>query len=238
MPTWAAASHDPRKSGYVRIYRSLLGHPAFRNDAEAMAFAYLVMKACWRDDSVRYRNHRFTLSRGQLAMTIRDLAQHMDRGKGWVERLLDRLRNETMIETMVVNKILVITVCNYDEYQADPGTGLTPGETTDGAHARRHRDAEQVIQEPKQNSLPEGRVQPRRKILDEAVDALRDMGARRYRARQAVECWQAKYSDDVIIRTIEYARPTQGRTSPIFWTSCWLDDFAELEAARTNLSKG
>ena len=26
-------------SGYVHIHRSLIGHPAFRNDAEAMAFA-------------------------------------------------------------------------------------------------------------------------------------------------------------------------------------------------------
>jgi len=26
-------------SGYVRLYRDLIGHPAFRNEAEAMAFA-------------------------------------------------------------------------------------------------------------------------------------------------------------------------------------------------------
>ena len=40
--------------GYVRIYRSILESPAFRNVEEAMFFAYLVLKANWRAGERRY----------------------------------------------------------------------------------------------------------------------------------------------------------------------------------------
>jgi hypothetical protein len=86
-------------SGYVRIHRTLIGHPAFRNDAEAMAFAWLVAKAAWKGARVRYKDRAITLSRGQIAISVRDFANAMDRDKAWIERLLKRLRAETMIET-------------------------------------------------------------------------------------------------------------------------------------------
>ncbi|MEG3143321.1 hypothetical protein U1839_01525 [Sphingomonas sp. RT2P30] len=123
-------------NGYARIHRSLLGHPAFRNDAEAMAFAWLVLRAGWQAGRVRYKERMIGLRRGQLALSIRDFAATMDRPKGWVERLFARLRDQTMIETSVGHGVLVITICNYDFYQAtgdDRETGAgTRGETLAG----------------------------------------------------------------------------------------------------------
>lgn len=107
------------EQGYARIYRTLLGHPAFRNDGEAMAFAWMVLRASWRDVRVRYKGRPISLSRGQLAVSIRDLAENLDRPKGWIERLVKRLRNETMIETHTETGVLVISICNYDDYQSD-----------------------------------------------------------------------------------------------------------------------
>lgn len=84
-------------TGYVRIHRSLLGHPAFRNDAEAMAFAWLVAKAAWRPANVRYKGRDYKFQRGELSVSVRDLAGHMDRSKAWAERLLERLVKHGMI---------------------------------------------------------------------------------------------------------------------------------------------
>ena len=105
-------------SGYVRIHRSLIGHPAFRNDAEAMAFAWLVAKAAWQPTRVRYKERAISLGRGQIAVSVRDFATAMDRDKAWVERLLKRLKSETMIETRHETGVNVITICNYEEYQS------------------------------------------------------------------------------------------------------------------------
>lgn len=119
-------------TGYIRLYRSLLGHPAFRNDGEAMVFAWMVLRASWRPSRVRYKGRPIELDRGQLAMSVRDLAEHHDRPKGWIERLLKRLRDETMCETHSETGVLVITICNYNEYQAEIETSETVGETPTG----------------------------------------------------------------------------------------------------------
>jgi len=137
-------------SGYARIHRALLDHPAFRNDAEAMAFAWLVLRAGWKAGRVRYKQRSIELRRGQLALSIRDFATAMDRPKGWVERLFVRLRDETMIETMIGHGVLIITICNYDKYQADTGAGETPAGTRSGPPS----DTDKEGEESKKGNLP------------------------------------------------------------------------------------
>lgn len=123
--------------GFCLIHRTLLGHPAFRNDGESMAFAWLVLRASWKPVAVRYKGKSIRLDRGQLALSVRDFAAAIDRPKGWVERLLKRLENGTMVETHNETGVTVLTICNYDKYQADQDTRRTLGETayeTDAGH--------------------------------------------------------------------------------------------------------
>lgn len=148
-------------SGYALIHRTLLGHPAFRNDAEAMAFAWLVLRAQWKPSRVRYKDRRIDLARGQLAVSVRDFAAAMDRDKAWIERLLKRLKSETMIETRTETGLSVITICNYELYQA----GRDTSETVTGTHAepkvRQARDTEQVREKGKEESKPAPKREPR-----------------------------------------------------------------------------
>lgn len=159
-------------AGYVKIHRRLLGHHAFRNDSEALAFAWMVTKASWKDTRVRYKEHNIVLRRGDLAVSIRDLATTLDRPKGWIERLLIRLKNETMIETRRAEggrtAPLVITIRNYDVFQASQDSDRTPSETPDrtrgGTQTGQRPDREQGIEEYKNKEervlrarkLPEG----------------------------------------------------------------------------------
>lgn len=121
--------------GFCLIHRTLLGHPAFRNDGEAMAFAWLVLRASWRPVAVRYKGKAIQLDRGQLALSVRDFSAAIDRPKGWVERLLKRLENGTMVETHSETGVTVLTICNYDKYQADQDTRRTLHETVDETDA-------------------------------------------------------------------------------------------------------
>ena len=134
-------------AGFVRIYRTLLGHPSFRNDAEAMAFAWMVIRASWRPVRVRYKGGSVDLERGQLAVSVRDLAEALDRPKGWIERLLTRLKSGTMIETHSKTGVNVITICNYDEYQAEKKPSKTPRKTARKTDAGQGQDTEQRMEE-------------------------------------------------------------------------------------------
>lgn len=137
-------------SGYVRVHRSLIGHPAFRNDAEALAFAWMVIKASWKPTRVRYKERLITLQRGQLSASVRDIASALDRDKAWVERLLKRLKSETMVTVSCETGVSVVTICNYDEYQANSDTGETPRETLGETGARQGQDTEQRREEVKE----------------------------------------------------------------------------------------
>jgi hypothetical protein len=160
-------------SGYVRIHRSLIGHPAFRNDAEAMAFAWLVAKAAWKQTRVRYKGHDIVLERGQLTISIRDFAERLDRPKGWAERLFARLREHGMIDqknrTQVGTQVgthggtvggtaaSVITICNYGEYQAEALFDETVRKTPAKTQVRQAQDTEQEREEEKNiSSEPKG----------------------------------------------------------------------------------
>lgn len=135
------------EAGYVSIHRRLLGHHAFRNDAEGMAFAWMVIRAAWRPAKVRYKDRMIQLRRGQLAVSVRDMANAMDRDKAWVERLWKRLKSETMIETVTEAGVSVVTICNYDEYQASRDSDETPRETAGETSSRQARDTEQRREE-------------------------------------------------------------------------------------------
>lgn len=129
--------------GYVRVHRSLLGHTAFRNDAEALAFAWMVIRAQWCAKRVRYKERLIDLKRGQLAISTRDMASAMDRDKAWIERLWKRLKSDAMIETVAEAGVTVVTICNYGKYQADRDTDETAGETPAETDARQGQDTEQ-----------------------------------------------------------------------------------------------
>lgn len=141
-------------SGYVRIHRPLFeGHPAFRNDAEAMAFAWLIVKAQWAAKKVRYKERVIFLDRGQAAVSVRDFARAMDRDKAWIERLLKRLKSEAMVTTRNETGVTVVTICNYNAYQADIGPRETVVETPDETGTRQGQDTEQGIEEREERKI-------------------------------------------------------------------------------------
>lgn len=139
-------------SGFVSIHRSLLGHVAFRNDAEAMAFAWMIARAQWKPGKVRYKDRVIGLGRGQLAVSVRDMAAAMDRDKAWVERLWKRLKAETMIETANEAGVSVVTIVNYDTFQGERDTTGAPSETPAETGARQVQDTEQQENNIKYNN--------------------------------------------------------------------------------------
>jgi hypothetical protein len=136
-------------SGYACIHRTVFGHPAFRNDGEAMAFAWMILKAQWRATRVRYKERVIQLQRGQLAVSQRDMANALDRDKAWVERFWKRLKIEAMIEAEVNGGVTVITICNYAKYQENDKADKRGREAPSEAEARQGRGTEQEREEGK-----------------------------------------------------------------------------------------
>lgn len=128
-------------SGYVLIHRKLWEHPAFRDFAEAAAFAWMISQAAWQESRVRYKDRAITLARGQLSISCRDASKRFGWTEAKVRRFWERLKNEAMIDALTDAGVTVITLCNYDEYQASAHTDDAPSGTPP-THRRRTADAQ------------------------------------------------------------------------------------------------
>ncbi len=117
--------------GYVRIFRSLLANPIFCNANEAMFFAYLIIKANWRDGERRYEDRIYKLRRGELVIGARKLAEEFDWSHKKVRGLLERLKEgHTLVQNWAqhgAHRAPVITICNYEKYQLPLDDGAQGG---------------------------------------------------------------------------------------------------------------
>ncbi|MCK1577862.1 hypothetical protein [Bradyrhizobium sp. 174] len=107
--------------GYIKLYRSLFRHEFFRPAAfsEREAFTWMIAEAAWKPRQRRFGQFFVDLERGDLAASLRFLAETWDWSVGAVRGYLGRCEKEGMISTRSDKGVTVVTICNYDIYQGD-----------------------------------------------------------------------------------------------------------------------
>ncbi len=78
---------------------------------------WLISEASWKPRVKRVGSAAIELKRGQLAHSIRFIAEAWGWPKSNVARFLGSLKIETMIDTKTVHAVSVVTICKYDDYQ-------------------------------------------------------------------------------------------------------------------------
>lgn len=144
-------------SGFVKLYRRVLDNPVFKSDAEAMAFAWLILKASWQETEVRYKGQIVRLERGQLTVSARDMAKAMEWSKSRVSRFLNTLRERDMIEYVSGTYANVINIRNYGAFQSNSKIDGTPAGQPEGQERDRsgtQNNEEKELKERKNNITP------------------------------------------------------------------------------------
>src|SRR5215831_10353982 len=114
-------------NGYYRMHRGWMDHPVFRNEpyTRAQAWIWLIEHAAFAD------NRR--LKRGQLFHSYRHLSSAWRWDLSRVARFIKARRKRYMIDTGSDTHTrtagTLITICNYDTYQAPVATPDTPTDT-------------------------------------------------------------------------------------------------------------
>lgn len=126
-------------SGYYLMHRGWMDNPAFGKEpfCERAAWAWLIDEAAYKACRKRVGSAIVTLERGQVAASVRFLAEAWGWSKSRVDRFLKRLADEQMIGTAAGQGVNVITLCNYDKYQPSRDSGGTD----DGTAAGQQRDS-------------------------------------------------------------------------------------------------
>lgn len=148
-------------SGTVNISRTIWHDAAF-NPApltEREAWIWMVMEASWKGREKRVGSAIVTLERGQLAASVRFMAEAWQWHRSSVDRYLRRLKKRDMIETASETGINIITICKYDEYQNTPRSSETrkkrkPRQQRDSSETNENKDS--ISEEIKPPKSPKG----------------------------------------------------------------------------------
>lgn len=151
-------------SGTVNIARSLFQDEAFKAQpyTEREAFMWLVMEASWKDRTKRVGNSIVELKRGQLAASIRFMAEAWDWEKSTVDRFLKRLEKRDMIGTESGTGVSVVTIYKYNDYQGGntaSGTAELEKRDSSGTAAGQTRTPEAIPEAIHKEERPEGLAQ-------------------------------------------------------------------------------
>jgi hypothetical protein len=128
--------------GVFALDRGWFEHPMFAAEpfTEREAWAWLISEAAYKPHRRRIGNFQVNLGRGQLAASIRFLAEKWSWHRSKVDRFLERLKIETMVETQTETGITTITICKYDKYQRVSLPTETDEATPNETAARQQRD--------------------------------------------------------------------------------------------------
>jgi hypothetical protein len=159
--------------GVFALDRGWFNHPAFADEpfTEREAWAWLIAEAAWKPRRRRIGSRVIELDRGQLAGSVRFLAERWKWSKSRVDRFLNRLKNETMIGTDSGTGILLVSVCNFDKYQrvglpSGTDSGTASG-TDSGTLAGQTRNKETLLKkEPPSAGSPNAKAHSRGRSID------------------------------------------------------------------------
>lgn len=151
-------------SGFIAMQRDALDHPLLRDAERFRAWFWIVAHAAWKPTKFDIRGSLVPIGRGQLCVSIRQLADDWGWSKSAVDRFLTRLETETMIEREAGHGRCIITVCNYAKYQdgekADRDTSGTPTGTPAGHQRDTKEQGNKGTREPSGSTTKAARKGP------------------------------------------------------------------------------
>ena len=120
-------------SGFVKLSRGFFDHYLWsetRTFSKAEAFLDLIQRASFAEHKQLIDGQLITLERGQQIASVRYLAKRWAWSKGKVERFLDGLAHDQMVNRKTGHGQTILTLCNYDAYNSTRDTyGDTHGDS-------------------------------------------------------------------------------------------------------------
>lgn len=160
--------------GFIAVDRGIFDHPLFDEKHEFSrreAWLWLLSEAEWKPREKYIGSRKIQVERGQLAHSIRFIADVWGWHKSKVERFIGRLKTETMIETASETGLLVITICNYGKYQSPPVGKRDSKRGAAETAARQQRDKPKEINNPTNTSSNEEVVVVARDPVKTVIEA-------------------------------------------------------------------
>ena len=104
---------------YIKLNRALRDNPIAGDPHYLAVWTWLLMLAAYKPHSVILNSIPVDLKAGDLATSVRILADRTGVKKDKIAAILVRLEKEGMIRRRISNKYTVITLVNWDKFQVE-----------------------------------------------------------------------------------------------------------------------
>ncbi len=106
--------------GYIKLYRQILDNPIVCKDSDHFAvWCYLLLSATHSEMEVMFNGKKITLKKGQLITGRKSIVKVFNLSESKVQRILKSFEIEQQIEQQTTPNGRLITVLNWDMYQAN-----------------------------------------------------------------------------------------------------------------------
>ncbi|MFD2232781.1 hypothetical protein [Phaeospirillum tilakii] len=134
-------------TGHYRMHRGWMDNPALGGARESFcrraAWCWLIENAAWKPRRESIAGRTVELQRGQVTASLRFMAKAWGWSEPAVRRFIERLKTDAMIDAATDAGQMVITICNYDKYQAEAGNTDAATDAPSDAEATQERRKEE-----------------------------------------------------------------------------------------------
>jgi len=114
--------------GWVSIHRQIFDNSDLKDNNHKLIFIYLITMASHKSIIVTYRNKKILLNRGQVAITIKDLARKFNLSTKNIRTIISNLKKTNQLATVLAKQVCVYTIVNYNKFQdSQTATGNQTG---------------------------------------------------------------------------------------------------------------
>jgi len=109
--------------GWIKWHRKSLDNPLFRDPAGWHLWEYCCLKANHEPHKVLFKGEPMVVNRGQFLFGRHQAAADIGIPAGSIHRKMKLLENLEMLSIQTSNKFSIVTIRNYDKYQAEISEG-------------------------------------------------------------------------------------------------------------------
>ena len=150
-------------NGWIKIHRCMMDNPLYHSEPFNRTHAWidLLLLANSNDNFFYKRGIRVNIQRGQIGHDADTLAKRWKWSRGKVERYLTMLENDGMIVRQKSNVTTLISICKYDDYQANDKANSKANDKANGHQTVKQTDTNKNVK----NDKNEKNVEIYRQIL-------------------------------------------------------------------------